>query len=201
MSNPYVLPNDFEEFAKYLPSGAMVAQADRLENLLKIRVIDLKREGVLSDHQSRKITVTQFGEVVAVVELRASNDFLTLRNPALGSAAQHISLAHTPCHFGGHRAWFLCPECDRRVGVLYYQGQFHCRHCTDLHYESQYKSESSRLFAKARMIRRKLGGSENMTEPFPERPKGMHFTTYLEQAAEYFRCSGKAFQSFDTKVL
>jgi hypothetical protein len=29
------------------------------------------------------------------------------------------------------------------------------------------------------LIRRRLGGSANMMEPFPERPKGMHHDTYM----------------------
>ncbi len=32
---------------------------------------------------------------------------------------------------------------------------------------------------RAQKIRQRLGASANMTEPFPERPKGMHHDTYM----------------------
>jgi hypothetical protein len=31
---------------------------------------------------------------------------------------------------------------------------------------------------RAQNIRKQLGGSANMIEPFPEKPKGMHWRTY-----------------------
>jgi hypothetical protein len=33
--------------------------------------------------------------------------------------------------------------------------------------------------ARAQKIRQRLGGSANMMEAFPERPKGMHHETYM----------------------
>ena len=93
-----------------------------------------------------------------------------------------VPLAWTACSFGGERPWFVCPgaECGRRVAVLYGPGRyFLCRHCHDLVYESQRDNEMYRALYKAQAIRERLGGSANMTEPFPERPKGMHRDTYM----------------------
>jgi hypothetical protein len=55
---------------------------------------------------------------------------------------------------------------------------FLCRHCYDLVYESQRENEMNRALRRAQAIREKLGGSANMMEPFPEKPKGMHWETY-----------------------
>jgi hypothetical protein len=92
-----------------------------------------------------------------------------------------VLLAWTACNFGGERPWFICPGagCGRRVAILYGPGRyFLCRHCYDLVYESQRDNAMYRALHKAQSIRERLGGSANMMEPFPERPKGMHWSTY-----------------------
>ena len=92
-----------------------------------------------------------------------------------------VSLDWTDCNFGGERPWFICPEagCGRRVAVLYGPGRyFLCRHCYDLVYESQRENAMYRALHKAQFIRKRLGGSANMTKPFPEKPNGMHWKTY-----------------------
>jgi hypothetical protein len=92
-----------------------------------------------------------------------------------------VSLDWTACNFGGERPWFICPgaDCGRRVAILYGPGRyFLCRHCYDLRYESQRENGMSRALRRAQAIRERLGGSANMTQPFPEKPKGMHWKTY-----------------------
>jgi hypothetical protein len=92
-----------------------------------------------------------------------------------------VPLEWTSCNFGGERPWFICPGagCGRRVAILYGPGRyFLCRHCYDLVYESQRENEMHRALRRAQAIRERLGGSANMTKPFPERPKGMHWSTY-----------------------
>jgi len=97
-----------------------------------------------------------------------------------------IELTYTPCNFGGERPWFVCPgvvngvRCSRRVAVLYGPGKyFLCRHCYDLRYESQRENKIYRAIHRAQNIRERLGGSRSMLKPFPERPKGMHYNTYM----------------------
>ena len=94
---------------------------------------------------------------------------------------EHVSLDWTACNFGGERPWFICrgAGCGRRVALLYGLGRyFLCRHCYDLVYESQRENVMYRALHKAQSIRKRLGGSANMTKPFPEKPKGMHSKTY-----------------------
>jgi hypothetical protein len=94
---------------------------------------------------------------------------------------QTVPLTWTACNFGGGRPWFVCPGagCARRVAVLYGPGRyFLCRHCYDLSYQSQRDNSMYRALHRAQDIRRRLGGSANMMEPFPDKPKGMHWKTY-----------------------
>jgi hypothetical protein len=86
-----------------------------------------------------------------------------------------VPLEWAPCNFGGERPWFICPGAGRgrRVAVLYGLGRyFLCRHCYDLCYESQREDKTHRALRRAQKIRKRLEGSANMMEPFPERPKG-----------------------------
>ena len=55
-----------------------------------------------------------------------------------------VYLMYTHCFFGGKRAWFTCPLCNKRVGVLYKEySSIGCRTCFNLTYQSQ--NENSNL--------------------------------------------------------
>lgn len=98
-----------------------------------------------------------------------------------------IQLTRTPCRFGGERTWFLCPGrgCGRRIAKLYCAGRYYvCRHCGDLAYSSQREDAGDRALRRAQAIRKKLGGSANMLELFPPKPKGMHWRTYERLRAQ-----------------
>jgi hypothetical protein len=99
-----------------------------------------------------------------------------------------VELAWTACNFGGERPWFICPGagCGRRVAVLYGPGRyFLCRRCYDLSYESQREDKTQRALRRAQKIRQRLGGTANMMEAFPEKPKGMHHETYMRMFWDY----------------
>jgi hypothetical protein len=90
--------------------------------------------------------------------------------------------ALTKPHFGGNRTWHVCPLCGSRVGKLFMppgQSRWGCRKCHNLAYASQRQAVVSRSIRSAQKIREKLAGSINLFTPFPERPKGMHWQTYL----------------------
>jgi hypothetical protein len=92
-----------------------------------------------------------------------------------------VTISWTACNFGGERPWFICPgaRCGRRVAILYGPGRYFLRRsCYDLRYESQREDKIHRALRRAQTIRKRLGGSANMMEPFPEKPKGMHWSTY-----------------------
>jgi hypothetical protein len=94
-------------------------------------------------------------------------------------ASQRIPVVWTRCHFGGGRPWFICVRCDRRVGKLYNTGaRLACRKCLDLWYASQRRGAKSRSYLQALKLRLRLNGVASLTAPIPNRPKGMHRTTY-----------------------
>jgi hypothetical protein len=108
--------------------------------------------------------------------------------PEAEDIRESVPLDWTPCRFGGARPWFLCPGlgCGRRVGKLYCHGRyFVCRHCLDLTYESRREPAHTRALHRAQAIRERLGGSMSMLEPFPEKPKGMHWRTYERLQLEH----------------
>ncbi|MGE3716996.1 MAG: hypothetical protein AB7G07_01190 [Bauldia sp.] len=45
-------------------------------------------------------------------------------------------------------------------------------------YDSQYEGGWERPISQAQKVRMRLGGSGSMDEPFPPKPKGMHWRTY-----------------------
>jgi hypothetical protein len=69
-----------------------------------------------------------------------------------------VELTRTPCHYGGHRWWFVCGAsrggvyCGRRCAKLYRPPgakYFACRECYDLTYAScQDSHKYDRLFAR-----------------------------------------------------
>ncbi len=137
----------------------------------------------------------EVGSIRMAVEGSGMPERLTLlyrhRSGAAGEwedVREPVPLAWTACNFGGKRPWFVCPGagCGRRVAILYGpERYFLCRHCYDLVYESQRENGIYRALHKAQAIRERLGGSANMTEPFPEKPKGMHFDTYMRLWHKY----------------
>jgi hypothetical protein len=101
------------------------------------------------------------------------------------SVEQRVLLVWTRCHLGGGRPWFLC-ACGRRVAKLYQCGApvFACRQCCGLAYRSQQEIPRHRAISRVQKFRMRLGGSANLLEPFPARPRGMHRMTYYRLSAK-----------------
>ena len=62
--------------------------------------------------------------------------------------------------------------------MLYGGARFRCRKCWNLAYQTQHEDAWSRAITKAQRFRRRLGASESLDEPFPDKPKRMHWRTY-----------------------
>lgn len=153
------------------------------------RAIDVRRwqrEGLLSAGQSFGWNWTRNGEKVASIQVRTEADRVTLiyRHRSGGGEWQDeqypVLMAWTPCHYGGKRAWFLCPAagCRRRVAILYGGGIFACRHCYRLAYGCQRESLDDRATRQADKIRNRLVWEPGILNEHGIKPKGMHLRTY-----------------------
>ena len=99
---------------------------------------------------------------------------------------QWVGTQTTPCTLGGHRYWFTCPRCDRRVAILYRLNRaFACRHCQNLTYACQGESLGDRAIRRADKIRARLGWVPGIAHASGIKPAGMHWRTYLRLRAEH----------------
>lgn len=92
-----------------------------------------------------------------------------------------VSITRTPCHFGASRPWFTCPQCGKRMAVLFKgTGGLGCRGCSGLYYETQRASGSMKTLLRLRRMRAKLGATSlSALEAFPQKPHGMRWETYF----------------------
>jgi len=98
-----------------------------------------------------------------------------------------LDFAYSDTPFGGRRAWWACPGCGRRCGILY-GPVFVCRRCAGLDYYQTQQNGSQMTTIENRLyrLRRKLGQTDGaIREWLPERPRYMHHKTYARLAAEY----------------
>jgi hypothetical protein len=159
----------------------------------------LKKQNYLQPGNSGQLSWTSHGKKTGSINFRMEEDKMLIsyrHKPYDGEwedVEQIIHFTKTPCHYGGYRKWFLCPNCLKRVAILYgTRKYFLCRHCYNLTYESSNASPIQRVFDKAEKLRKKKLGaaSEGFMDLIPQRPKGQHRSTYKRIAAEINRLEG-----------
>lgn len=175
----------------------------RYESKLKtdaVPAIDIRQ--LQLDHQlipGRKHIKTwrRCGVVAAQVVIEVQQQHLLLRYVRISSLGQPESVqcvvpfTSTPCHYGGVRRWLLCPDCKKRIAVIYVLSKgCACRHCHDLVYSSQRERAGDRARQRAQNIRVRLGGSANLFERFPGKPKCMRWATYQRLQLEAIKQEG-----------
>ena len=180
---------------------------DTVEECLGLSVSFLHRQGYLQSDNSWSVGWSRNGKITDMINGRTESGRIVLEYYKEQEAIrQTVEIVYTPCNYGGERPWFICPGmvdgvvCDRRVGKLFCGEMFFCRHCYDLAYRSQRETREDRLLIKAQRIRKRLGGSTDITHDFPEKPKGMHWKTYWqlfeqqnEALTESMRLTGERF--------
>lgn len=164
----------------------------KCEDLLDLRISDLRKHGLLAPGRRGELTWNVGGRPSSSIGIFTEEGSLELtyhrRGPAQEWRHVHevIALDSTEQNFGGERHWFICPSCDRRCTALYAGERFRCRLCLDLTYRSQSEDPRLRSLSKARKLRQRLGGSENMPLQLLDKPTGMHWRTYERLYADAF---------------
>ena len=102
-----------------------------------------------------------------------------------------INISNTPCTYGGHRHWWHCPKCSRRVAVLYFNQSYQCRHCIGLNYQSQLQQPVDKLLKRVAVIRERLGWPQGIVNGHGGKPRGMWQKTYDKLVIEHDELSQK----------
>lgn len=176
-------------------------QRASLDSGLKLDINKLMRDGTLKPGeltcQATSWRRVATGEIVAVAIIDA--EMRPDRPPRISieyaGREQGVRLAYCRRNFGGRQWYFLCPDTGRRVSVLWKPPgarYFASRQAfgRQVAYGSQFESPRDRALSAARDIRRRIGGPDCISclDPFPQKPKGMHWATYdrlQEQCQQY----------------
>ena len=161
-----------------------------------MRALDVRkmqRDGLLQPGRSFSWSWSRNGVTNATVNVRPEFDrvILDYRQRDHGGEWRDMNypvrLTWTACHYGGQRAWWLCPAvgCGRRVAVLFGGGVFACRHCHQLTYRSQNETPEDRTYRRANNLRDRLGWVPGVIHGAGSKPKGMHWQTFWRLLALY----------------
>jgi len=137
-------------------SRAILNNKRCVEDCRQYDIFSMAREVDLTKPQSVSCNWRRRGRVISTIDVQVLPDRNCLkfsycfpdRKPEdRGMIRYFVGLDTTKCYFGGHRYWFLCPNCNRRCAKLYLptgQTYFACRICYNLTYRSQQEKPSIR---------------------------------------------------------
>lgn len=149
------------------------------EDFLAIDVRRWFRQDLLIPGYTFNSKWTRNGKTLAEIAIIVKGDHLVLSYAnAKEEINQPVYMTTSACHLGGHRYWFRCPKCAKRVAKLYTNNSpFACRHCCDLNYQSQHEQLHERVARKAHKMRDRLGWPRGFCN-VGSKPKGLHWSTY-----------------------
>jgi hypothetical protein len=117
---------------------------------------------------------------IAILHLASIIRFSSFGGP-VRLEEQTIHLVATTPPFGGRRWWFVCPSTGRRATKLhlpYGAPVFASRGAYRLGYAVQREGALDRARRRTRKARQRIGGSPNLMECLPLKPKWMRWATY-----------------------
>ena len=151
----------------------------------------ITRAGLLNPGSSFSWQWTVNDQQVAGIRIRMDWQSLVLSYRLKSTdevVEQRVETQTSPCHLGGERRWFTCPQCSKRVAVLYAPGRyFACRKCYGLGYATQKEGVGDRAASGANKLRKRLSWDIGILNGTGGRPKGMHWVTYQRLKVEHDR--------------
>ena len=180
-------------------SGSRWSTRTTTEEVKRVDIRYMHKHGMLRPGYSGSLAWSCGGEPSGSIRFTTWHDHLILnyRYRTYGSdwedMDEYVQLERTPCNYGGTRPWLLCPRCGRRVAILYGADvRFLCRHCYSLPYSSQSEGRLDRANRKARRLRERLGASYDNDHMILEKPKGMHWRTFMRLYGEQQEAESEA---------
>lgn len=170
-------------------SGWCGVLSDKCHDYHSIDLAWLRRKRLLNDGRWSTVTWSRAGRETGSIRIDCLPDGVRLvyrrrlRGDDWQDVNEFVPFVESPTRFGGTRQWFRCLSCGSRCRILYGDAHFRCRRCLRLKYESQYEAGYARACSQAHNVRQRLGGRGSLDDPFPPKPKGMHWKTYQQLEA------------------
>jgi hypothetical protein len=172
------------------------------EQALALDVRVLERDGSLRHCRCSRLTWDSGDRTIASIDVACWHRFLLFLFEAafpsdeIQSVRQLIQLEWKTCGFS-NRALFRCPTCPAASRVLYLSpttARWACRRCIGLVYASTREQPYDRLQRRANHLRERLGCPDGYGAMLPEKPKGMHWSTYEWIVRDIERLDRPAFE-------
>ena len=148
-----------------------------------LRIGHLIRQGCFPERNIKGVMRFADGQTVGI---EVYGDYVLFRYQVDGDMrVAQVRTVTTATNFNGHRRWFACPQCDRRVGVVYFAwGGLRCRTCLHLVYPSTRERDFGRAVDKRDRLYRRLGAHPRDGTRHIGKPKGMHWKTFRRKLQE-----------------
>ena len=197
----YNLPNDLGAEIKSM--GYYWDKKANTDQYKKIDVRYMQRENSLNVGNKNNLVWSnkQTGEVTSRIDYEVKSEGVCFSYRVRSNSSEAwrpyeylVPVTYTPCNYGGYRAWFNCPYCNKRVAVLYLDVKIACRICYKLNYTSQQQTKGTwKERDRMNKVREKLNWPlfEDIYPWQRIKPKGMHHTTFNRLCQEhdhYERC-------------
>ena len=173
-------------------------------NSMPLDLRKITRKGVLVPGNSFSWQWLVCMQVVASINIQVDFQSMVLSYRMKSTdevVEQRVQTQTSPCNLGGHRHWFTCPQCSKRVAVLYALGRyFACRLCGGLAYATQKEGVGDRAMTKADKLRKRLGWPAGIAKPNTGKPKGMHWKTYDRLKSEHDALKQVSFHDIGRKL-